>query len=63
MVTTAKYSTFPDEKYQSEGYGDLEGLPLVVLIDGLSASASEIIAAALDQKANGLLVGQKTFGK
>ncbi len=63
LVTTAKYSTFPDEKYQSEGYGDLEGLPLVVLIDGLSASASEIIAAALDQKANGLLVGQKTFGK
>jgi len=63
LITTAKYSTFPEEKYESEGYGDLEGLSLIVLIDGLSASASEIMAAALDQQANALLVGQKTFGK
>ena len=33
------------------------------MIDGLSASASEIIASALDEKGNALLIGTKTFGK
>ncbi len=63
IVTTAKYSTYPTEEYKSEGYGDLEDLPLVVLVDNLSASASEILAAALDQQANAVLVGDTTFGK
>lgn len=63
LITTAKYSTFPEESYTSAGYKDLEGVPLVVLIDGLSASASEITAAALQQQAGAVLVGQKTFGK
>lgn len=44
LVTTAKYGLLQDEVYRSKGYGDLLGKPLIVLIDGLSASASEIIA-------------------
>lgn len=63
LITTAKYSTYPDEEYTSLGFGDLEGKPLIVLIDGMSASASEILAAALKYHANALLIGVNTFGK
>ncbi|MCL4425757.1 MAG: S41 family peptidase [Firmicutes bacterium] len=38
-------------------------LPLVVLVDGASASASEIVAGAIKDRGAGILVGTKTFGK
>lgn len=44
------------------GYKDLK-VPLVVLVNGSSASAAEIFAGAIQDHKRGLIVGQRTFGK
>lgn len=51
------------ETLRTNGNAILEGVPTVVLIDGGSASASEIVAGALHDHGAAKLVGAKSFGK
>jgi len=50
-------------EYVSDGRGDYQGTPLVVLVDETSASASEIFAAAIQDNDRGTIMGRRTFGK
>lgn len=60
VSTVDKYKK--EEKHESKG-GIAQGMPLVVLTDGLTASASEIVSGAVRDYKVGTLVGEKTFGK
>ncbi len=51
------------EDYKTEYDPVLDSYPLVVLVDRGSASASEILAGALNEQKGAKLVGEKTFGK
>lgn len=54
---------FPKEDVLANGMGTLMENQIVILMDQISASASEIVAGAIQDNDRGLIIGRKSFGK
>ena len=62
-VVTTRGRSVREKVYMATGEPVAEKTPMVVLVDGGTASASEIVAGALQDRDRAELVGTKTFGK
>ena len=63
IVSMRRRAAVSGRSWNADASEQLAGVPMVVLIDGRSASATELVAAALQENGRAIVMGQRSFGK
>jgi len=63
LIVFTKGRCSPKQEYKSTGRGYFQTIPLIVLTNEYTASASEIFSGAIQDNDRGVIVGRRTFGK
>lgn len=63
VVASERSSGHDEEIHRVERPGPASGMPLVVLVDAATASAAEVVAAAIQENRRAEVIGEATFGK
>jgi carboxyl-terminal processing protease len=62
-VATVRSRQSSEKTLKVDGTAKYADIPLIVLVDDLTASAGEVLAAAVQDRQRGIVVGQRTWGK
>ena len=63
LIVYTEGRKYPRKDYTSNGTGSSQQMPLIVLTNEISASASEIFAGAIQDNDRGTIIGRRSFGK
>lgn len=63
LIVYTEGAHFPRNESRADGRGRFQDTPIVIMIDESSASASEIMAGAIQDNDRGVIIGRRSFGK